>query len=170
MRKLVLTLVLFACFSSTVAAENIVMVQGMYLNLGRSYAVKVGGAASNTLLQTIATSAWGAAASGWFEVGDDVGVLAGMGLTFPTRAQSTTRSDGKKVGDDLDEELKDGGLFLAAELGAGWKLGARGSAFAAILGGGARVDVATLYQPKDSTDDNVSSNVLGVYLQALPML
>lgn len=169
MSKQLITIGILAALSFTAAGEEhrmIAMVDGTYLNVGRSYTQKVG----DTTVDTVdAVTTWGAAASGWLDVGGGVGVLGSMSLAFPTRLQRSTSSDGKKVGDH-DEEVKYGGLALAGDVGGGWKLGAPDSPFAVILGGGLHADVVTVYSAEvHSVVDHLSSTVLGAYLQALPM-
>ena len=160
MRKALLIIGLLAAFSFTAAAENLVIVQGSYLNTGTSYEAEFAGRKHESAWSM---AAWGSTLSGYFGVGGDVGVLTSLGVYFPTWYFITEPQD-------RDGEIEDGGLVLAGDVGAGWKLDVADSPVSFLLGAGAHLNHWTLYPPDDSDADSTSETVLGLSAQALPMI
>ena len=172
MRKQLITLCLLAALSVIAAAENIVIVQGSYLRTGASLQQEFGDVLK--IERAASVAALGGTATGWFAVSGDVGVLTSVGVYVPTWTFLTTKcvsgcpSESESV--ETDHEIEDGGLVLAGDVGAGWKLDLPESPVSFVLGAGVHFTSLTVYPPKDSEADDSGSTVLGLSAQALPML
>lgn len=162
MRKLLLTIGLLAAFSYTATAENIVSLQGSYVNLGRGYST---GSGDDKLESTVAIAALGGTVSAYFGVAEGVGLLTGLGVYFPTNYASRSKYQGRTR--SVDYEAK--GLAAAGDLGVGWRLSAADMPLGVILGAVVRGNYVTFNEIDGREIDNDNgSSVLGAALRAMP--
>lgn len=146
-----------AVCSQMVDADDIVLIQPTYMNIGRSYEVESAGV---TEKGSTAVSNWGATITGYF--GDEFGFLISGGVYFPTYA--VLKTGGVTIKGDVD----DGGFALASDLGAGWYIGDAESPLSFILGGGLHTNILSLFAPEGVELDDLVTGVLGLSVQASP--
>ena len=161
MRKALLITGLLAAFSFTAAAENIVTIQGSYMNVSRAYTAESGGDKAEA---RAAITSWGSTVTGFFEIGQGIGVLTGVGAYFPTYYEGETKVGSEKV--EYDDELEDGGVVVAGDLGAGYNLSGPDLPFGVVLGAGAHLNFYSLSEGDDIEEQH--SLVIGAGVQVLP--
>lgn len=152
--------------------ENIVLIQGTYMNAGRETTTE---SDRRTVIESTNVSTAGLSMTGYW--GESFGFLGSLGLTGTTLVQSlsllpgiqafrttkvvtTTDTGSESVTDEQPAGSAFGGVTITGDLGVGVRLGTGDMAF--ILGGGAHVN--SLAEP------GYSSWILGVGTQAIAIL
>ena len=176
-KEFILIAGLLIIMSQFVWAQDTILIQGTYMNVGRGTTTEYP-EGSNTKMSVTDTSfaTAGLSVTGYW--GSSFGILAGLGLTSSTAAQGLSLLPGiapfstskttttTKTGDETDtEESISGGSFngvsLAGDLGVGLRIGEAGTAF--ILGAGSHVNSIAL-------SSGHSSWMLGVGTQAIALV
>lgn len=152
--------------------ENIVLIQGTYMNAGRETTTDSDG---RTVTESTNVSTAGLSMTGYW--GESFGFLGSLGITGTTLAQplsmlpgiqafrttktvTTTDTGSESVSDEHPSGGTFGGVTITGDLGVGVRLGMGDMAF--ILGGGPHVN--SLAEP------GYSSWILGVGTQAIAIL
>ena len=175
-KEFILIAGLLIIMSQFVWAQDTILIQGTYMNVGRGTTTEYP-EGSNTEMSVTDTSfaTAGVSVTGYW--GSSFGILAGLGLTSSTAAQGLSLLPGiapfstskttttTKTGDKTDtEESISGGSFngvsLAGDLGVGLRIGEDKTAF--ILGAGTHVN--SIAMPE------YSSWMLGIGTQAIALV